>query len=80
MKGSKHGVLQQKNWIKRPYFHRAVEMKQPHTMTEPIKTYAACLLGNTSLYHEENVLLTRYPYWSVEEMSSALYMKTIQKL
>lgn len=21
--------------MKRPYFHRAVDMKQPHTMTEP---------------------------------------------
>ena len=65
---------------KKAVFPPYVEMKQSHTMTEPIKTYAACLLGNTSLYHEENVLLTRYPYWSVEEMSAIFLHETRQKL
>ena len=29
------GFRQGENWRKRLYFHRAVEMKQPHTMTMP---------------------------------------------
>ena len=29
------GARQGEKWGKRPYFHRAVEMKQPHTITEP---------------------------------------------
>ena len=27
--------VNEKNWIKRLYFHRLVEMKQPHTTTAP---------------------------------------------
>ena len=30
-----HRFRQRKNQIKKPYFHRTIEIKQPHTMTEP---------------------------------------------
>ena len=32
-----HELRQGENWRKSPYFHRTVEMKQPQTITEPIK-------------------------------------------
>ena len=49
-------------------------------MTDLIKMYAACLWGNTPLHHGEDILLIRYPYWSVEEMSAAFLHETRQKL
>ena len=32
-----YGFSQGENWRKRLSFHRAVEMKQPHAMTEPFQ-------------------------------------------
>ena len=43
-----YGFSQGENWRKRLSFHRAVEMKQPHTMTEPKKK----ALGGLSFFQE----------------------------
>ena len=45
-----HEFRQGENWRKRPYVHRAMEMKQPHAMTErsikPTSSYDTASIKN----------------------------------